>query len=62
MLVENLAQSASEDKETINSAFTNMTATIKALQEKFEAIENKGTSRKRDDNNKNYFWTHGRTI
>ena len=29
-----LAQSASEDKETINSTFTGMTVTIKVLQEK----------------------------
>ena len=55
-----LAQSASEDKETINSAFTNMTPTIKALQEKIEAMEKKGTSRKRNNNNTSYCWTHGR--
>ena len=38
-IITDLAQSASEDKETINSAFTTMTATIKALQAKIEAME-----------------------
>ena len=33
-IITGLAQSASEDKETINSAFTDLTATIKVLQEK----------------------------
>ena len=59
-IITDLAQSASEDKETINSAFTTMTATIKALQEKIEAME-KGSSRKRNNNNKSYCWSHGRT-
>ena len=33
-IITGLTQSASEDKETINSAFTGMTVTIKVLQEK----------------------------
>ena len=37
-----------------------MAATIKALQEKIEAME-KGSSRKRNNNNKIYYWTHSRT-
>ena len=60
-IITGLAQSASEDKETINSAFTDMTATIRALQEKIEAMKKKGPSRKRNNNNKSYCWTHGRT-
>ena len=59
-IITDLAQSASDDKETINSAFTTMTATIKVLQEKIEAME-KGSSRKRNNNNKKYCWTHGCT-
>ena len=35
-IITDLAQSASEEKETIKSAFTTMTATIKALQEKLK--------------------------
>ena len=60
VIITDLAQSASEDKETINSAFATMTATIKALQEKNEAMENV-SSRKRNNNNKSYCWSHGRT-
>ena len=37
-IITGLAQSVSEDKEMINSAFTDMTATIKSLQEKIEAM------------------------
>ena len=51
-IIIGLAQSASEDKETINSTFTDKTATIKALQEKIEAMAKEGTSRKRNNNNK----------
>ena len=59
-IITDLAQSASEDKTTINYAFTTMTTTIKALQAKIEAME-KCSSRKRNNNNKSYCWTHGRT-
>ena len=59
-IITDLAQSVSEDKKSINSAFTTMTTTIKALQDKIEAMEN-GSSRKRNNNNKSYCWTHGRT-
>ena len=57
-IITDLAQSASEDKETIDSAFATMTATVKALQAKIKAME-KGSSRKRNNNNKSYCWTHG---
>ena len=59
-IITDLAQSVSEDKETIDSAFATMTATVKALQAKIKAME-KGSSRKRNNNNKSYCWTHGRT-
>ena len=59
-IITDLAQSVSEDKKSINSAFTAMTTTIKALQDKIEAME-KGSSRKRNNNNKIYCWTNGRT-
>ena len=59
-IITGLAQSASEDKETINSAFTDKTTTIKALQEKIEAMAKEGASRKRNNNNKSYCWTHRR--
>ena len=59
-IITALAQSVSEDKKTIHSAFTTMTVTIKALQDKIEAME-KGSSRKRNNNNKIYCWTNGRT-
>ena len=60
VIVTDLTQSASEDKETINSVFTTMTTTIKALQEK-NCNDGKKSSRKRNNNNKSYCWTHGRT-
>ena len=37
-IITDLVQSALEDRQTINSAFTTMTATIKALQAEIEAI------------------------
>ena len=58
-IITDLAQSESEDKKTRKSIFTTMTATIKALQDKIEAME-KGSSRKRNNNNKSYCWNHGR--
>ena len=61
-IIAGLAQSKSEDKETNNSAFTDITATIKALQEKIEAMEKKDTSRKRNNNNKIHCCTHGRPV
>ena len=59
-IIADLAQSASENKKMINSTFTTMTTTIKALPAKIEAME-KGSSRKGNNNNKSYCWTHGRT-
>ena len=59
-IVTDLEQSASEEKETINSAFATMTVTVKVLQAKIKAME-KSSSRKRNNNNKIYCWTHGRT-
>ena len=59
-IITDLALSESEDKKTRKSIFTTMTATIKALQDKIEAME-KGPSRKRNNNNKIYYWTHSRT-
>ena len=41
-IITDLAQSASEKKDTIKSAFTTMTATIKVFQNKIEVME-KGT-------------------
>ena len=61
-IITDLAQSASENKVTIKSALTDMTATIKALQEKIEAMEKKDTSRKRNNNNKIHCCTHGRPV
>ena len=58
-IITDLAQSISEDKETIKSALTDMTVTIKSLQEKIETMKKKGRSRKRNNNNKSYCWTHG---
>ena len=47
-----LAQTESEDKETINkSAFTDMTATIKATPRKNRGNGKRGTLRKRNNNN-----------
>ena len=59
-IITDIAPSALEDKETIKSTFTTMAVTIKYLQ-KIEAMENKYTSRKINNNNKSYCWTHGRT-
>ena len=42
-IITDLAQSISEDKETIKSALTDMTVTIKSLQEKIETMKKKGT-------------------
>ena len=52
-IITDLTQSASEDKETINSTFTTMITTIKVIQDKIKAIE-KGTIRKKNNNNKRY--------
>ena len=52
-IITDLTQSASEDKETINSTFATMITTIKFIQDKIEAME-KGTIRKRNNNNKHY--------
>ena len=59
-IIKDLSQSASEDKETIDSAFTTMTTIIKSFQDKIEATK-KVALRKRNNKNKNCCWIHGRT-
>ena len=60
-VINELANAATKDKEQMSATFTDLKNTIKALQEKIEKMDKNGGSRKRNANNENYCWTHGRT-
>ena len=60
-VINELANVATKDKEQMSATFTDLKNTIKALQEKIKKMDKNGGSRKRNANNENYCWTHGRT-
>ena len=61
VVITELANAATTDKEQMTTTFADLTNTIKALQDKIEKMDKKGGSRKRNYNNESYCWTHGRT-
>ena len=55
VVITELANAATKDKEKMSATFPDLTNTIKALQEKIEKMEKKGGSRKRNSNNESYY-------
>ena len=60
-VINELANAVTKDKEQMLATFTDLTNTIKTLQGKIEKMDKNGGSKKRNANNENYCWTHGRT-
>ena len=60
-ILNELANTATKDKENMTATFTDLTNTITTLQVKIEKMDKKGGSRKRNFNNESYCWTCCRT-
>ena len=61
VVINELTNAATKDKENMTATFTDRTNIIKAHIDKIEKTDKKGGNRKRNYNNEIYCCTHGRT-